>query len=432
MISNTVTINNTKNNSELNEFLEFIKNDFTNEEQQLFINNFYYYLDYEDDEFIINLDDVYKWIGFTRKDSAKKLLEKHFIKDVDYIINNEEKPAPPASATGFETIESNVRNLGGAGLNKETILLTIDTFKELCIVAQTDKGKLLRKYYIKMEKCMNKYIKKQLQEKELIIKEQQLINDKKDEQLNKFLIPFEELPRDQIIYVFQQKFERTNVYKIGETINLKKRKSQYLTGSSHGLDFVFQYKTHNSQLLETILKHLLYKYKFGNEKISTGKEWYKCDLNHIKNIISITGACIDNIYCYRETITKAEIIKNIIRNIILTLFENDSEIETYIPHIINSTKNGLNKNNDKIKKNINKLIKKTNEVNHQEIKNIGEQVVTDITETINKSLVELMEEFYSEQHEKINGGKDEETIEKECFDIVKELFPDDKEFKIVL
>lgn len=35
---------------------------------------------------MINFDNVWKWLGFTRKDSAKKLLEKFFTKDIDYKV----------------------------------------------------------------------------------------------------------------------------------------------------------------------------------------------------------------------------------------------------------------------------------------------------------------------------------------------------------
>jgi len=42
------------------------------------------YLSYNKTDFVIDLDDVWKWLGFARKDPAKRLLEKHFTRDVDY------------------------------------------------------------------------------------------------------------------------------------------------------------------------------------------------------------------------------------------------------------------------------------------------------------------------------------------------------------
>lgn len=42
-----------------------------------------------------------------------------------------------------------IKDLGGRP--EETILLNIDTFKNLCIIAKTENGKKIRKYYYKLE-----------------------------------------------------------------------------------------------------------------------------------------------------------------------------------------------------------------------------------------------------------------------------------------
>jgi hypothetical protein len=35
---------------------------------------------------VIDLENVWKWLGFSRKDPANVVLEKHFVKDVDFIV----------------------------------------------------------------------------------------------------------------------------------------------------------------------------------------------------------------------------------------------------------------------------------------------------------------------------------------------------------
>ncbi len=48
--------------------LEKIKETFLENEQQLFITNFYYYLNYDKTkDFIVDLDNVWKWLGFSQK-----------------------------------------------------------------------------------------------------------------------------------------------------------------------------------------------------------------------------------------------------------------------------------------------------------------------------------------------------------------------------
>jgi len=65
--------------------IEKVKNTFTNYEQQLFLSSFYCYLKYNSrNDFIIDLDNVWKWLGFSQKNNAKMLLEKQFNIDKDY------------------------------------------------------------------------------------------------------------------------------------------------------------------------------------------------------------------------------------------------------------------------------------------------------------------------------------------------------------
>ena len=51
-----------------------LKNSFSTDEQQLFISSFYCYLNYKSDDFVVDLDDIWSWLGFARKTNAKNLL----------------------------------------------------------------------------------------------------------------------------------------------------------------------------------------------------------------------------------------------------------------------------------------------------------------------------------------------------------------------
>ena len=65
--------------------VEKVKNHFTNYEQQLFLSSFYCYLKYDSkNNFVIDLDNVWNWLGFSSKFNAKRLLEKQFVIDKDY------------------------------------------------------------------------------------------------------------------------------------------------------------------------------------------------------------------------------------------------------------------------------------------------------------------------------------------------------------
>ena len=83
--------------------LKLLNDNFNTDEQQLFINQFKLYLEYSDDDtkFIIDFDNVYKWLDFKQK--------KH-IQNVYYWIN----------LKNIQKVEK-----------KEQIMLNITTFKNI-------------------------------------------------------------------------------------------------------------------------------------------------------------------------------------------------------------------------------------------------------------------------------------------------------------
>lgn len=81
-----------------NNLITKIKNKFAEKEQHMFVASFFCYLNCSKTDFIVDLDDIWKWIGFARKDPAKRLLEKNFVEDIDYKI------VFPSSASNYVTV----------------------------------------------------------------------------------------------------------------------------------------------------------------------------------------------------------------------------------------------------------------------------------------------------------------------------------------
>lgn len=107
------------------ELLTNIQTIFTEEQQQWYIANLFMYINYHPtNEYPINLENVYKMIGFANKGNVKRTLENNFTKDDDYkeVILPREKYSK-------------------GGKPEEQILLNVDTFKSLCMLVKTDKGK---------------------------------------------------------------------------------------------------------------------------------------------------------------------------------------------------------------------------------------------------------------------------------------------------
>jgi phage anti-repressor protein len=129
-------------NTYQNKLLNKIKERFTDDEQQIFIASFYCYLNYQN-EFIIDLDNIWKWLGFQSKFNSKRLLETQFIINKDYILL-----IPTAKQT---------THIKG-GHNKETFMLNIKTFKKFCLKAGTKKADEIHEYYIKLEETFQEVI----------------------------------------------------------------------------------------------------------------------------------------------------------------------------------------------------------------------------------------------------------------------------------
>ena len=118
-------------------FLNKIKEKFTGFEQQLFISSFYCYLNYDKNiDFVVDLDDIWKWLGFSQKIRAKEIIEKNFKLDIDFKTVFSIKKA---------VLETCVKKNGGQ--NKQTIMLTIKCFKSLCLKAQTKKASEIHEYF---------------------------------------------------------------------------------------------------------------------------------------------------------------------------------------------------------------------------------------------------------------------------------------------
>ena len=127
-------------NTYQNKLLTKIKGNFNDTEQQLFISSFYCYLNYNKCDFIIDLDNIWKWLGFSQKIRAKELLEKNFKLDIDYKC--------------LLSLDGKQTNTGRGGHNKEKIMLNIKTFKLLCLKAGTKKAGQIHEYYLKLEETL--------------------------------------------------------------------------------------------------------------------------------------------------------------------------------------------------------------------------------------------------------------------------------------
>lgn len=88
----------------------------------------------ETNPFPVDFDEAWRWVGYYKKANAKQALLQKFTQLIDYqiLLNNQQN--------------------SGAGRPEEKIYLTVDCFKAFCMLADTEVGKQVRRYYLDLEK----------------------------------------------------------------------------------------------------------------------------------------------------------------------------------------------------------------------------------------------------------------------------------------
>lgn len=126
--------------------IQKIAKNFNKRQQQMYITNFSSYVNYHPvNDFVVDFDTVWGWLGYDRKMNAKTLLIKNFKEDVDFVIVN--------LATANAVARSN-----HGGHNKEQILLNIRTFKKFCMKSRAEKADEIHDYFVLFEELVHETV----------------------------------------------------------------------------------------------------------------------------------------------------------------------------------------------------------------------------------------------------------------------------------
>ena len=165
--------------------LDNIKEEFSNADQKLFIGHFYGYLNYnKKTDYVVDLDDVWKWLEFNQKVRAQEVLERHFTVNVDY----------KHVTSSIEQCAEEKKGRGGRNIKK--IMMTVNCFKFFCLKAQTKKAYEIHEYYMNLEEIFYKIMVEQNIHMDQKIKEQQYEIEKKKEETVKTFTEIEKKKED--------------------------------------------------------------------------------------------------------------------------------------------------------------------------------------------------------------------------------------------
>ena len=384
--------------------LSKIKENFTNFEQQIFLSSFYCYLNCDSkNDFVIDLDNVWKWVGYNQKVKAKILLENNFVEGNDYIKS--------LSQAGKQTTHTK------GGQNKEIFMLNVVTFKKFCLKAGTKKADEIHDYYIKLEELIQTTINEECIELKLQLTQQnQLLEnvEKEKEDLKEKTI-LEQFPLNtQCIYIGlidnktlgkpNSKMYQETVIKFGQSNNLNERvKTHKKTYDNFRLYTAFKVKN-KIEIENCIKKNLLLK-------------------NRLR-IITINDIAYRELIALDDEEYTLEKVEKFIKDIIK---ENEYNVENY---------NLLLKKNDELQDEIYKLkheLEDKNKIIEKGDKKIN-KLEYDITDEIklkiasNYAICKYGYYLYAYQYEdmrficSISRQKDFETVNNN----LKDLYPNGK------
>lgn len=179
---------------------------FNEEEHRWYVANLYMYMSFHPtNDYPINLEDIFGLLGFAHKKNAMRTLENNFTENEDYKVT-----VLPRERGKF---------------NKEIVILNVETFKNLCMISKTEKGKMIRKYYIKLETNYNEIVKSEFEElklkfenqqKLLVDKDLQIIEIKKVSMLHKQNLILKQYEFESVLYIIIVKtLEGVYIIKIG-------------------------------------------------------------------------------------------------------------------------------------------------------------------------------------------------------------------------
>jgi hypothetical protein len=306
---------------------------FSEEEQKLYVANLFLYLNYHPvDDFVVNLENVWKFIGFSNKANGKRLLKQHFTENRDYkliFIRTDEN-----KTLLIRTDERKNKDNRG-GYNQETIMLNINTFKKLCLKSNTENADRIHDYYIKLEMVYNELMKEQLKEQQNKLEEQKtlveeqktLVEEQKtmikekekllleqNKEINKYKEKiYEEVEKRGFVYVI--KTDSYNFYKVGKTKDFVLNRVKGLqTGNVNDIQILLEFPTSNPDLLERCVHYILDRYR-----CNSGREFFECNFEYIQKIIEICGNTIDTLKSTYQNIFNSQSINSIDKEIFINI-----------------------------------------------------------------------------------------------------------------
>lgn len=283
---------------ELLDVISFVKA-FKYDIDKLYIDKFWNNIN--DSKWLIIDNSMLKWMGYNNnrdrdnKRTYLRLLDRNFIKSEEYDI---------ISGT-------DIRICVHMDAPKNTIIVSPNIFKECLMLISTEKARIIRHYYLLIEKIFIDYMKysnvviqHNLELEANKYKSKLAEMESTQSVMESLRINTKPLEYSEYVYILTTKrYYNLNLFKIGKTINLSHRLISYNTGAVLDDDqcfYVCSIKTSDSRSLEKQLHLMLQNFHYH-------KEWYRISQIDILSIIKFVSNQQEQLKSHIDTIIQNQL-----------------------------------------------------------------------------------------------------------------------------
>ncbi|CCU55911.1 N1R/p28-like protein [Choristoneura rosaceana entomopoxvirus 'L'] len=227
-------------------------------------------------------------------------------------------------------------------VQKTWLVLSVDDFKESIMMLNNNNSKIIRKYYIKIEKILFDYFN-YISEYNLTIEKNKIKKlEDSNMRMKVFIDKIVEKEKNGYIYIATSKsYANINNFKLGKTISLNSREINFNTSRNSQDEFYICYykKVYNVDKVESLLKDVLDGFKDKKNK--------EIFIIHYKYLLELVEKTINNInepYDYindliKNSLTDMYDLEPIIPNKIIKNEDKKMKYKDPVVYYINSKTN---------------------------------------------------------------------------------------------
>ena len=225
----------------------------------------------------VDLDRVWKWLGYSKKESAKRLLTQRYVNGSDFITTSCQVSA------------------GRGGHNREVVMMTTETFRTFSMLAGTRRAADVRGFYARLDVLVQDQLQAQAAELSAAQAEENRILQAQIHQRGR---KYAAAVKGEMVYIHG---DADSDHTIGSTRNIEKGEASM----QHAIPCV------DAELLGRVVHHILDK-----RRVSAKQDFFAVSLAEAKAALELSQLMLDSLIEAPEKLSEAlQILKPAIQRL---------------------------------------------------------------------------------------------------------------------